>query len=224
MLLALACACSSKEKKADKLINDYMYKHLHDYKSYEPIETKLDTLYNSPITDKDCIDICMDMKEHLDRKSNYEDDAEHDERTMDIWSGGWSSTSRSEYQKAYISWCKNKRLSTQENIKFLEGCKELIIKIDGLDGKTQIGWIADHTFRSNTLGGNSSLGNNTFFMDKDLKNIIYTMDSDDSDIYIVMPELIGFAKNMGTVEKVDSLITTWLSLVDKYTERIDEAY
>lgn len=222
-MLVLVCACTSNEKKADKLINDYMYKHLHDYKSYEAIETKLDTMFNTPVYDKDCIDICKEMEGHIEKKSGYDRDAEHDESSMDIWSGGWSSTSRREYQKAYVSWCKNKRLATQENIEVLECCKQLIKRMEGLDGKTQIGWVADHTFRSNTLGGNSSLGTQAFFFDKDIKNILYTMDNEDSDIYSAMPELIGFAMGMGTVEKVDSTIAGWQGLIDKYSEMITKA-
>jgi len=222
-MLVLVCACASNEKKADKLINDYMYKHLHDYKSYEPIETKLDTMYNSPITDKGCIDICKEMKDHIEKMSEYDDEAERDHDTMDIWSGGWSSTSRNEYKKAYVSWCKNKRASTIENIAALEGCKKLIKQIEGLDGKTQVGWIADHTFRSNTLGGNSSLGTQAFFIDKDFKNILYTMDDDDSAIYKSMTDLVGLAINFGTVEKVDSVIVAWQGLVEQYTGMIDRA-
>ena len=222
-LLVLVCACASNEKKADKLINNYMYKHLHDYKSYEPIETRLDTMYNTPINDKECIDICRDMKSHIKKMNEYDNEAEHDSRSMDIWYGGWSSTSRREYMNAYISWCKNKRSGTQENIKALEGCKRLIKQMEGLDGKTQIGWIADHTFRSNTLAGNSSISSQAFFIDKDFKSILYTMDSDDSDIYSSMVDLVGLAISMGTVEKVDSVITAWQGLVDKYTEMINEA-
>lgn len=222
-LLVLVCACASNEKKADKLINDYMYKHLHDYKSYEPIETKLDTMYNSPINDKGCIDICREMKSHIEKMADYDKEADHDESTMDIWSGGWSSTSRSEYKKAYKSWCENKRASTLENIAALEGCKKLIKQIEGLDGKTQIGWIADHTFRSNTLGGNSSLGTQSFFIDKDFKNILYTMGDDDSDIYSSMVDLVKLAIDMGTVEKVDSVITGWQGLIGRYTEMIEKA-
>lgn len=219
-ILMMVCSCASKEDKANKLIDGYMYKHLHDYKSYEPIETKLDTMWNSPIYDKECLEIAMDMAEHLEKQSEYDSEAEQDDRSMDIWSGGWSATSRSEYDKAYKSWCQNKRASTIENIAVLEDTKKLIQQMEGLDGKTQIGWVADHSFRSNTLGGNSSLGSYTFFIDKDFKEIIYTMSEDDSSIYKQMPEAIIMAKEFATIEKADSLITLWQALVDKYDEMI----
>ena len=40
LLIPLLLGCQSNEKKALSLVKDYMYKNLHDYKSYEPIEKK----------------------------------------------------------------------------------------------------------------------------------------------------------------------------------------
>ncbi len=222
-ILMMVCSCASKEDKANKLIDQYMYKHLHDYKSYEPIETKLDTLFNSPITDEECIEIVKSMSKHLDKKKEYDDEADHDDRTMDIWSGGWSATSRSEYQKAYKSWCEHKRSSIKENIYVLEDVKKLLKRMEVLDGKTQIGWIASHSFRSNTLGGNSSLGNYTFFVDKDIKEILFTMSEDDAEVFEGMPEALLMAQSFETVEKTDSLITRWNEVIVKYDDMIEKA-
>ena len=44
-------SCKSKEQQAEALINDYIFKHLHDYASYEAVETKVDSAYNSPYYD-----------------------------------------------------------------------------------------------------------------------------------------------------------------------------
>ena len=221
-MLIVAVACSSNEDKANKLIKDYMFKHLHDYKSYEAVETKLDTMYNSPVTDKECINIAREISDHMEKQDKYDKDAEYDHDTMDIWSGGWSSTSTREYKKAYVSWCKNKKNSALERIEALKGCKDLIKRLDGLDGKSQIGWIADHTFRSNTLGGNTSLGTYSFFMDKDFKEILYTMDDEDSEIYSAMPDIVGIALSLGTPEKVDSMIVGWQELISKYDDGINK--
>lgn len=221
-VLFVFIACSSNEDKANKLIDDYMFKHLHDYKSYEAVETKIDTMYNSPITDKECIDLAKEINGHMEKQNKYDKDAEYDHNTMDIWSGGWSSSSNREYKKAYVSWCKNKKQSTLERIEALKGCKALIKRLEGLDGKSQIGWIADHTFRSNNLGGNSSISTYSFFIDKNFKEILYTMDDDDSEIYSDMPDIIGAALSLGTPEKVDSTIIGWQELIAKYDEGINK--
>lgn len=220
-LSILACACASNVDKANKLIDQYMYKHLHDYKSYEVVETTVDTLFNSPVTDPDCIDLIKEMKEHFDKKADYDKEAEYAERSMDIWSGGYSSTSRNEYNKAYKEWATQKRNGMYETISILQRAKELLVLMEDLDGKKQVGWIADHTFRSNTRAGASSLGNYSFFIDKDFKNILYTMDEDDSEIFSEMPAIIGYVKGLETPAQADSLINGWNEVIAKYTEIIN---
>lgn len=215
-------ACSSKEDKANKLIKDYMYKHLHDFKSYEAIETKVDTLYNTPLSDKECISLGNTANVILGHISDYGKEAESDERSMEIWAGGWSSTSHNEYTKAYKSWLNNKINETTERITYLTAAKEILEKTKGLDGKEQVGWLVTHTFRSNTLGGNSSLGNYIFLMDKDFKNILANYDDDDEDLVEALSTISAIETNMGSPEQIDSLITGWFGLMDKYSEMLEK--
>lgn len=215
-------ACSSKEDKANKLIKDYMYKHLHDFKSYEAIETKVDTLYNTPFSSNECISLANTAYSVLENMQEYGDKAERDEQSMDIWSGGWSSTSRNEYTKAYKSWLNNKINETTERITYLTAAKELLEKTKGLDGKEQVGWLVTHTFRSNTLGGNSSLGNYIFLMDKDFKSIIANYDEDDEDIANALSTISAIESSLESPEQIDSLITGWFGLMDKYNEMLEK--
>lgn len=215
-------ACSSKEDKANKLIKDYMYKHLHDFKSYEAIETKVDTLYNTPFSSNECISLANTAYSVLENMQEYGDKAERDEQSMDIWSGGWSSTSRNEYTKAYKSWLNNKINETTERITYLTAAKELLEKTKGLDGKEQVGWLVTHTFRSNTLGGNSSLGNYIFLMDKDFKSIIANYDEGDEDIANALSTISAIESSLESPEQIDSLITGWFGLMDKYSEMLEK--
>ena len=220
-VLAVA-ACSSKEDKANKLIKDYMFKHLHDFKSYEVVETKVDTLYNTPLWDSECIAYATIANEHLKKAEEYKSEAESDHRSMDIWSDGWSYTSRNEYNKAYKSWLNNKMDETTEKITYLTAAKKLREKLDSLDGKEQIGWLVNHTFRSNTLGGNSSLGHYIFLMDKNFKEITANYDTDDDELTDTM-EAIGIVRDViKTPEYADTLITGWFGLMDKYKEALDK--
>ncbi len=219
--LLLVVGCQSNEKKANKLIDEYMFKHLHDYKSYEVVETAIDTLYNSPLTDLECINLAISANEHLENCVDYGDDAERDERSMDIWSGGWSSTSRSEYKKAYKSWLTNKMGETQERIEYLKVLKNISQKAETLSGKEQIGWIATHTFRSNTLAGNSSLGNYMFFIDKNFKTILATY-SDEEEIDEAIPIITDAIVKYESAEAIDSLITGWGGVIDKLQASLDK--
>lgn len=223
----LACllffvGCQSQEDKANKLIDEYMFKHLHDYKSYEVVETTIDTLYNSPFSDSECINLAMKANKHLEETIDYGDDAESDERSMDIWSGGWSSTSRNEYKKAYKSWLTNKKGEMQARIDFLNVAKGILEKAETLSGKEQIGWIVTHKFRSNTLGGNTSLGTYLFFMDKDFKKILATYDDDDDDTSEAISTMTTILTSYDSVASVDTLITGWNEALDSIQKSMDK--
>lgn len=218
----LVVGCQSKEDKANKLIDEYMFKHLHDYKSYEVVETTIDTLYNTPFSDSECLKLAMLANEHLEDSIDYGDDAESDERSMDIWSGGWSSTSRNEYKKAYKSWLTNKKGETQERIEFLKVAKEILEKAETLSGEEQIGWIATHKFRSNTLGGNTSLGTYTFYMDNDFKNILATYDDEDDDASEAISTIATILTSYESTASVDSLITGWSEAMDSIQKSLDK--
>ena len=218
--LLLFVGCQSKEDKANKLIDEYMFKHLHDYKSYEVVETTIDTLYNSPLTDLECINLAISANEHLEKCVDYSGDAERDDRSMDIWSGGWSSTSRSEYKKAYKSWLTHKIGETQERIEYLKELKSIFKKAESLSGKEQIGWIASHTFRSNTLAGNSSLGNYMFFIDKDFKTILASY-SDEDELEEAIPIITDAIVKYDSADAIDSLIVGWSGLIDKYQDSLN---
>ncbi len=47
LALFILVGCTSNEKKAEKLIDDYMYKHLHDYKSYEAVSFRTPIMINN---------------------------------------------------------------------------------------------------------------------------------------------------------------------------------
>ncbi len=218
---AAVCSCASNEDKANKLIKDYMFKHLHDFKSYEVVETNVDSLYNTPVSDPECVKYAIDALEHIEKEREFNNDAEYDEKTMDIWSGGWSSASRKEYDKAYKSWLGHKVDSFNEQIIYLNDAKSIVDKAATLDGKTHIGWFVTHSFRSNNLGGNSSLGSQVFLIDKGFKNIISTYDSDDN-FGEAMDCIASILTTFETPEQLDTIITGWKDVKKKYEDRMNK--
>lgn len=208
------CSCQSNIDKANKIIDSYMFKHLHDYKSYEVVETTVDTLFNSPFANPECINLAAIANKHLNSSIDYERNADSDKESLNIWSsGGWTSYSRSEYWKAYKKWLTNIKNGTMEQIEYLETVKMILKKSATLNGTQQVGWLVNHTFRSNTLGGNSSLGTYTFFIDNEFKNIIDSFDNDDEEIKNALSTLTDILSLYSSVELVDSLITSNRGLI-----------
>lgn len=174
--------CTSNEKKAEKLINDYMFKHLHDYDSYEIVETKIDTAYNMPQYNDSILNLAMDAAEYLDDAHHFLSESESAQSSMEIWSDGYSSYSRSKWRdarKEYIEKTEKYALSMD---KAADKMLEINRIASTLDNSQMIGWKVSHKFRSNNRAGNKMLGTYTFITDKDFKSIITNYDDEDEDL------------------------------------------
>lgn len=213
--LFLVVGCQSKEDKANKLIDEYMFKHLHDYKSYEVVETKVDTLYNTPLFDSECIKAAILMKEHDEKADEYDRAASRNKSTMDIWSGGWSSTAREEFKEAFDDYRNNMRLEVIEKQASLRAWKTIAERCMELNGEEMIGWLVEHSYRCNNRGGNSVLSSKVFLIDKKFKTIISSYDSDEDFDYAI--KQIGTTMNDedATPEHFDSLIAQYDELLEK---------
>ena len=220
LALFIIVGCSSNEKKAEKLIDNYMYKHLHDYKSYEPVETIIDTLYNVPITDNACIQAAAQMAMHSEQCDEYIEEAEDAERSMEIWSGGWSSTARNEWKKAARKSMEARINECVEYQELLKCAKIIVEKLPELDGKTQVGWMVKHSYRCNNRGGNSMLGTDVFFIDKEFKTILNSFDNEDEDAVAILTQ-INEASEYGNPSQIDTLIAKYEGMLPKLKSTLE---
>lgn len=192
----LVLGCQSNEKKAAALIDDYMYKNLHDYKSYEPIETKMDSMFMSPRTNVDIIveAIKADVMEGI--SDEHHKAYERAKSTMNIWSGGWSSTSRSEYKKAQKESAQELTESIDASIKQFEHMMRITELSDLLSTeKDFIGWNIVHRFRSKNQAGNSTVSTYVFWANKDFSDFLLPVfDGEDYEDFI---KIIDDANMMG---------------------------
>lgn len=187
ILLVLAIvsfsACKSNEQKAAALIKDYMFKNLFDYESYEPIETSIDSAYNQPMMNSQILALAFDSVEKEKEKEAEEHHEEYEDasRTMDIWSGGWSSSSTREYNKARKKAIEELIASVECTRASVRNLKQIKSMADTLSTGF-IGWSAIHSFRCNTRGGSKTIGNYLFIFDKSFKTILNVFDADDEDL------------------------------------------
>ena len=181
LLSALFWGCKSNEEKADELIYQYMQKYLYDIGSYSKIETTVSvakaTKYNDSVCWRKAGILSAFSKDFYD---SFEKAKEASEQ-MKIWGPpSYYSSSRSdqkyyEYKaqlKSYLSQAKNN----------CQLCKLYVIELDSLinqlDTASVIGWEVSHRFRCKTKGGQSTIGDYRFVMDKEFKKIILKEDVD----------------------------------------------
>lgn len=210
MVISSLSGCKSNEQKAEDLIRDYMFKHLHDYDSYEVVETKVDTAYNLPIFNPSIYATALDVKEIFDDMDGVKREMDSAQRSMDIWSDSWSSYSRREYNEAKDKWTKAVDQYVGKMTLIINDLYEINAQIKEMDTSEVIGWLVSHKFRCNTRGGNKTLGNYTFVIDKDFKNIIFQLDDDDEDL----SDILDIIKMAGDDDELQSLKESNESLIE----------
>lgn len=171
------CSCGkSKEEKAQEMAANYLKGVLYHFDSYEPLQTKVDSSFVALSTDKEAIELTLDMLKLFNSAQEYANKVERAESSMEIWSpSGYSSAySKGEYRRAKEERDNSQQLldKTKDRIQnqfskiksrqsYLEA--EALLKIGDFDG-----WKVYHKFKSLNVAGTLDLfGEYVFFCDKD---------------------------------------------------------
>lgn len=180
-------SCQSKEEKAAEFIRNELSKTLYDFESYQPIETTVTeakmTMFNDSVCWKKAEALAYGMK----KVSEYIEETKNAKKNMDIWGipSYYSSTySDNQYYKYKGEYEEN--LEKAKNA--YDICKgiaaELKEQVTKLDTAKVIGWEAKHRFRCKTKGGNFTIGDYRYVLDKDFKTIVLREDTDDDETSI----------------------------------------
>ncbi len=183
LIISTLSACSSKEDNAAETINQNMFKILYDYKSYEPIETKFDSLKKDKYGDTLIFSKVMMIKLAMEDFDKVKEEFEKARETAEIYRPTYSP----------LSFSSKKYIDAQETMsKCYEEMNGYITKMDSLstivralekrcDGQFY-GWLVTHKFRCKTKGGNPTIGTYYYFMDKNCRNIYCWFGEDDFSI------------------------------------------
>ncbi len=155
---------------------NYLKGVLYHFDSYEPLQTKVDSSFVALSTDREAIELTLDMLKLFQSAQEYADKIESAESSMEIWSpSGYSSAySKGEYRRAKEERDNNQRLldKTKDRIQnqfskiksrqsYLEA--EALLKIGDFNG-----WKVYHKFKSlNGAGTLDLFGEYVFFCDED---------------------------------------------------------
>lgn len=175
-------SCQSKEEKAEKLIRSELSKTLYDFESYQPIETTVTEAKMTMFNDSECWENAAALAYGMEKVSEYIEETQTAQEHMTIWGrpSYYSSTySDNQYYKYKREYEEN--LKKAENT--LEACRSIATELKGqiakLDTAKVIGWEAKHRFRCKTKGGDPTIEDYRYVLDKDFKTIIFQEDTDD---------------------------------------------
>lgn len=180
----LLSGCKSKEEKAAELIKDELSKTLYDFDSYQPIETIVIEAKANAYNDSACWRRGAALAYGMQKMVEYINQASEAKDHMDIWGEpSYYSSSYSDRQYYKYKRERDEAMDKAQQIGLL--CKNIASEIKDsvsyLDTTMVIGWEVSHRFRCKTRGGNSTIGDYRYIIDKDFKNVLLREDLDDDD-------------------------------------------
>lgn len=100
VLLLLLVSCESREDKAQKLVAQELKAVLYDFDSYEPVKTKIDSAFFSPVLDPDLRDIMVELAKNVEDFKEAKRDYDRSLREAAIWDDPYSAFSRQQKKEA----------------------------------------------------------------------------------------------------------------------------
>lgn len=204
-LCALSACGPSKEEKAEEMAANYLKGVLYHYDSYESLKTTVDSSFVSLSTDKDAIDLTIDMMKLFGLIQKYSDNIEMAESSMEIWSSGgcYSAYERGEYRRAQEDRDKNQQLLDKTRDRIQDQFSKIKNRQANLKDGAFDGWKVYHKFKS--LNGAATIdlfGEYIFICDEEFnEKLAYTKEDYDAlskvmSIISTSEDLSEFAENV----------------------------
>ena len=168
LALIMASCTLSKEEKAERLIKKTLKDYLYHPDSYEPISTRVDSMFIDVTTIEPIMEISNEIKDLTSKINRCKSEIESAESSMDIWApNGYSSQySRGEYARAK----REKEEAKSDLDKYTKKLSEQLASLKENVAKYHkgkfTGWAVSHRFRSlNGAGSMTIPGEMIFFCD-----------------------------------------------------------
>lgn len=204
------CSCGqSKEEKAQQMAAEYLKGTLYHFDSYEPLQTKVDSSFVSLSSDKEAIELTLDMLKLFQSAEEYARKVESAESSMDIWApDGFSSTySRGEYRRAKNERDENQRLLDRTKDRIQTQFEKIKTRQSAIEDGAFNGWKIYHKFKSlNGAGTLDLFGEYIFFCDKDF-NVESAYSKEDFDAISKIMDAISESNELPELgEKLQEVI------------------
>ena len=168
--LVITSCTPSNEEKAEKLVKETLKDYLYHPDSYEPISTRVDSMFIDATTIEPIMEIGEEIKDLMSKIDRCKRKIESAESSLDLWApDGYSSQySRGEYARAK----KEKEEAKSDLDKYTKKLSERLASLKENIAKYHkgefTGWAVSHRFRSlNGAGSINIPGEMIFFCNEE---------------------------------------------------------
>lgn len=175
------CGCGKNiEEQAQEAVKNELHKTLYYFDSYEPLETKVDSAFNTPENNPDVNEFMRSVWEQMDQVKEFAAELEDAERTIASLSdarklGGSFAYDYNEAvkDKVYVE------TKIKDNLKVVYENALKFSKFISQADSSFIGWRVMHTYRAKTRGGDPSIGREVYIFSKDFKKVLLNLKYDE---------------------------------------------
>lgn len=207
LLTALSACSPTKEEKAQEMAANYLKCVLYHFDSYEPLQTIVDSSFVLLSTDKEAIELTMDMLKLFQSAQEYAEKVERAESSMEIWSFPGGLYTKGEYRRAKEKRDENQELLDKTRDRILNQFSKIKERQGTLDEGKFDGWKVYHKFKSlNGAGTVDLFGEYIFLCDTDFREkAAYSKDDFDA-ISKVMNAISSSEDISDMIEKIQGEI------------------
>lgn len=181
---------NKRQTAAENAVRRYVCENLYYPNSYDPVSTKVDSVFYNYLTDEDCVKAAFEL---IDLRKSYESAKDtYDENVNNIKVFGGSGVFRDHTIN------RDKAAAEMKDLKPIIEKREAIIKNrdSSMDGKF-IGWQVIHRYRASNSNGVVSFGDVLYVLDPEMNQYYFRYSLEENDnknlktIKRVIEELLG---------------------------------
>lgn len=174
LIATLMASCGkTPQQKAEALVKESVKKTLFKPSTYDPIETKLDSIV-SPYNNPDFYKEMTNFSELLTEVSFCESRIKEAKKDLNFYGDSFgTSFFKNQYQEAKEKYEKEVKKQKSLKEKIQKKYEAIAAKIRG--EHVFSGYVIAHSFRANTNDGNTVINNYIFFVDKNIEKIIFAL-------------------------------------------------
>lgn len=163
------------QEKAKDLLKQWICEDLYYPMTYDPVKTKIDSVFYSPLTDQSCIGAAVELiklrQNFTDAKSRYEDAIEH----INFFHSA---------NVGIPTYGKKRDMALKEMNELQQKIKEkkkIIKSRDNSQDGNFIGWQFRHRYRASNSDGVVYFGNVLYIVDSNLSRYYYRFSLEEND-------------------------------------------
>ena len=216
------CGCGKNiEEQAQEAVKNELHKTLYYFDSYEPLETKVDSAFNTPENNPDVNEFMRSVWEQMDQVKEFTEELENAERTIASLSDARKLGGSFVYD--YNEAVKDKvyvETKIKGNLKVVYENALKFSKFISQADSSFIGWRVMHTYRAKTRGGDPSIGREVYIFSKDFKKVLLNLKYDEyislvDQIQRMNESLPSQAVLQSKMQKIDTMTEEdWLPILE----------